>query len=362
MSDGWITDISDQVRAFHHAHPVADMLGENLTHPRHLVDDIDLGSLDATTCRGDFIKWRDWGLSLVVCKGGPKEYDDNFARLWRSQPEHRAGRTSDPTREALFLTASVKNSTQLLAAVLDRFLQNVEAHPDKVLLIQSRGDIATARASGRIGVLMASNRSDWFADSPGTLRMFARLGLRMITLSQAMRDLGYDAYNETRSGGRLTELGARMIQEMNRNGVVIDLSHSNDVCARDIIEISAAPVVASHSNPREREHSPRNMPHDVMRALAARRGVLGIMPPIARPDAERPFTRIERAQMEMTLDYVRDAVGVMGIDHVGIGTHFNGAVLPWITDALLAAGFADKHVAQIMGGNFVRLLGEVLPA
>ncbi len=358
MGDGWITDIGERARALHHAHPVADMLGENLTHPRHLVDDIDLGALDATTCRGDFVKWRDWGLSLVVCKGGPKEYDDNFASLWRGQPERRAGRD----REALFLTLAVKNSTQLLAAVLDRFLQNVEAHPDKVLLIRSRGDIAVARASGRIGVLMASNRSDWFGDSPGTLRMFARLGLRMITLSQAMRDLGYDAYNETRSGGRLTELGVRMIQEMNRNGIVIDISHSNDVCARDIIETSAAPVVASHSNPREREPSPRNMPHSVMRALAARGGVLGIMPPITRPDGEQPFGRIERAQMQTTLDYIRDAVDVMGIEHVGIGTHFNSAVLPWITDALMKAGFADEYVAQIIGGNFVRLLGEVLPA
>lgn len=362
MSDGWITGISERTRAFQCAHPLADMLGENLTHPRHLVDDIDLGALDATTCRGDFIKWREWELSLVVCKGGPKEYDDNFASLWRTQPERRAGRADDPGREALFLTLAIKNSTQLVAAVLDRFLQNVEAHPDKVLLIRSRGDIVAARASGRIGLLMASNRSDWFGDSPGTLRMFARLGLRMITLSQAMRDLGYDAYNETRSGGRLTELGARMIQEMNRNGIVIDLAHSNDFCARDIIEISAAPVVASHSNPRECEPSLRNMPRDVMHALAARGGVLGIMPPIARPDGERPFARIDRAQMDKTLDFIRNAVDVMGIDHVGIGTHFNSAVLPWLTDALLTAGYSDEHAAQIMGGNFLRLLGEVLPA
>ncbi len=358
MSDSWITAIDERVHAFHRAHPVADMLGENLTHPRHLVDDIDLGVLDTSTCRGDFVKWSGWGLSLVVCKGGPKEYDDNFASLWRSQPERRAGRDS----EALFLTQAVKNSTQLLAAVLDRFLQNVEAHPDNVLLIRNRSDIAAARASGRIGLLMASNRSDWFGDSPGTLRMFARLGLRMITLSQAMRDLGYDAYNETRSGGRLTELGVRMIQEMNRNGIVIDLSHTSDACSLDIIETSAAPVVASHSNPRERDPSLRNMPRDVMCALAARGGVLGIMPPITRPEGERPFTRIERVPMQTTLDYIRNAVDAMGVDHVGIGTHFNSAVLPWITDALLAAGFADEHVAQIMGGNFLRLLGEVLPA
>lgn len=360
MSDHWIDTLSPRVTDFHRDHPIVDMLGENLTHPRHLVDDIDLGVRDDSTCRGDFIKWRDWGLSVVVCKGGPKEYDENFAALWQQQPERRAGRSAD-RREPLFLTLAVKNATQLTAAVLDRFLEHVEAHPDKVLLIQRRSDLAEARASGRIGLLMASNRSDWFGDSLGTLRMFARLGLRLITLSQAMRDLGYDAYNETRSAGRLTDVGVRIIQEMNRNGIVIDVSHTNDVCTRDIIETSAQPIVASHSNPRELEPSPRNMPREIMQALASRGGVLGIMPPIVRPAGEQPFTRIAQDQMATTLRYIRHAVEVMGIDHVGIGTHFNSAVLPWLTDALLRDGFSDSDVAQIMGGNFLRLLGQVLP-
>ena len=358
MNDDWIQPPSDRAIAFHRSHFIADMLGENLTHPRHLIDDVDLGVSDASTCRGDFVKWRDWGLSLVVCKGGPKEYDDNFAALWRQQPERRAGRE----REPLFLTLAIKNSTQLVAAVLDRFLEQVEAHPDKVALIRTREDMDAARAGGRVGLLMASNRSDWFGDSPGTLRMFARLGLRMITLSQGMRDLGYDAYNETRSGGRLTALGVRMIEEMNRNGIVIDVSHTNDDCTRDIIACSGAPVVASHSNPREMEESPRNMPREIMKALAARGGLLGILPPLARPDAERPYTRIAAAQMQATLRCIQHAVEVMGIDHVGIGTHFNSAVLPWITEALLDAGYADAHVAKIMGGNFQRVLNAVLPA
>ena len=72
----------------------------------------------------------------------------------------------------------------------------------------------------------------------------------MITLGQATRELGYDAYNETRSGGKLTEVGVRMIAEMNRAGVLIDISHLNDPCSLDAIEVSERPLVASHSNPR----------------------------------------------------------------------------------------------------------------
>lgn len=359
MPDRWTDTLSPRALAFHRTHPIVDMLGENLTHPRHLVDDIDLGVRDNSTCRGDFLKWRDWGLSVVVCKGGPKEYDENFAALWQHQPERRPGRSA--SREPLFLTLAVKNATQLVAAVLDRFLQQVEANADKVLLIRRRSDLTEARASSRLGLLMASNRSDWFGDSLGTLRMFARLGLRMITLSQATRDLGYDAYNETRSGGRLTDVGVQIIQEMNRNGIVIDVSHTNDTCTRDIIETSAQPIIASHSNPRELEPSPRNMPREIMTALARRGGVLGIMPPIARPAGEHPFTRIAHDQMDATLGYIRHAVDVMGIQHVGIGTHFNSAVLPWLTDALLGAGFSDLDVAQIMGENFLRVLSQVLP-
>lgn len=337
--------------------PLIDLLGENLTHPRFLVDDVDPGVCDGSTCRGDFVKWAEWGIGLVVCKGGPKEYDDNFAALWRTQPEWRAGRT----REPLFLTLAVKNATQLLLAGLDRFLCDVEAHPDKVVLVRTALDIDAARASGRVALLMGANRSDWFGDSPGVLRQFARLGLRMITLSQGMRDLGYDAYNETRSGGRLTELGVRMIREMNACGILIDIAHNNDVCARDIIEQSSMPVVSTHSIPRALGGGLRDMPDDVMLALAARGGVLGVFPQVQRPPGEGPYASVPREHMATAIAHIRYAVDVMGIDHVGIGTHFNTALMPWLVDALLADHYSDAEVAAIAGGNALRVLRQVLP-
>jgi membrane dipeptidase len=355
--DEWAPSPSGRSAAFHHQHPVADMLGLNLTHPRFLVDNVDLGVRHDDTCRGDFSKFRDWGLSVVMCKGGPAYYDDNYAALWRLQPEWRPGGDAEP----LYLGLTIKNPTQMLLAVLDRFLGQVEANADKVLLVCCAGDLERARSEGVVAVLMGCNRSDWFGDCPGAIRMLARLGLRMITVAQATRELGYDPSNETRSGGGLTELGVQMIHEMNRCGILVDISHLNDVCALDAIAVSEAPVAATHSNPRALEDTLRNVPDEVMRALADKGGVLGIMPPIARPTGEYPYTRVPRGQMERSTAFIRYAVDLMGIEGVGIGTHFNSAVLPWITEGLLDSGFSEEDTARILGGNYVRLLSQVLP-
>ena len=338
--------------------PVCDMLGLNLTHPRFVVDDIDLGKKDATTCRGDFPKFAEWGIGVVMCKGGAAYYDENYRPLWRQASEWRSGRGE----EDMFLSLAIKNPTQLVLGVLDRFLLNVEASPEQVVLVRTAGDLHLARQEGKVAVLMGANRSDWFGDGPGVLRMFARLGLRMITLGQATRELGWDASNETRSGGRMTELGVRMIEEMNAAGILIDLAHSNDPCALDIIEVSEKPVVDSHSGPRALAPDDlRAAPDEVMRALAKRGGILGIPPPITRPPGDAPYQAVEPQQLQQTLAQVRYAVDVMGADSVGIGTHFNSAVLKWVVEGLLDAGFSEEDTGKICGGNYLRVLGEVLP-
>jgi membrane dipeptidase len=357
-ADGFVETVSEAGRDFHRRHPVCDLLGLNLTHPRFLVDNIDLGKRQDDSCRGDFVKFKEWGIGVVMCKGGPAFYDGNFEALWKNQPEHRKGREGDPVH----LSLAIKNPTQLVLAVLDRFLGQVEANPDQVLLARTASDLDRARESGKVAVLMGANRSDWFGDTPGVIRMLARTGLRMITIAQATRELGYDPYTETRSGGRITDLGVRMIREMNRAGILVDISHLNDPCSLDAIESSEAPVVASHSNPRALDPSPRNVPDNVMKALARRGGVLGLTPAISRPPGEAPLRRVPVRELDAAVRTIRYAVDVMGPQHVGIGTHFNTTCMPWITGALLAAGLPEGDVAAIMGGNYLRLLRRVLPA
>ena len=352
--------ISDRTRRFHRDHPICDLLALNLGHPRFTVSDIDLGVRDETSRRGDFPKFKDWGLKVVMCKGGAAVPEMNFDAAWPDDPTYRPGR---PDSEPMYLSMAINSPTLLCLTVLDRFLGNVEENPDKVIFIRTVADLDRALSDDRIAVLMGANRSDWFGDSPGALRQFARLGLRMITIGQATRELGWDASGELRSGGRLTDLGVRMIQEINRCGILIDLAHSNDPCALDAIDVSEKPVVDTHSSPRaiDPAAAPRSAPDEVMKALAGCGGMLGISPAIERPDCDRPYESVADDQMALTLKQVRYAVDVMGVDGVGIGTHFNSAVMPWVTEALLDAGFSDGETAKIMGGNYLRVLRQVLP-
>ena len=243
-----MNSISERTRRFHRDHPIADLLGLNLSQ-------------------------------------GPRSPPEmNFAPKWPEDPTFRPGR---PGSEPMYLSLAINSPTLLCLAVLDRFLCNVE-ESDKVILVRTVADLDRALADPeRIAVLMGANRSDWFGDSPGALRQFARLGLRMITIGQGTRELGWDVSGELRSGGRMTALGVRMIQEMNRRGILIDLAHTNDPCALDAIEVSERPVVDTHSGPRalEQDPSPRSTSDEVMKALAEKGGMLGIMPPIGRPTA-----------------------------------------------------------------------------
>jgi hypothetical protein len=133
-----LTEIAERVWPFHRAHAIGDMIGLNLTHPRFVIENVDLGRRHDETCRGDFVKFQEWGLGLVLCKGGPVWYDPNYRGDWLAQVAQRTGRED----EALFLGWGVRHPTQLVLSILDRFLLNVEANPDQVQLIQ-RSQVAS---------------------------------------------------------------------------------------------------------------------------------------------------------------------------------------------------------------------------
>ena len=152
--------------------------------------------------------------------------------------------------ELLYLLSNSKHPTQVVLALLDRFLCDVEAHNDKVRLIHTVADLDEALRDIIVALLMGSNRSDWFGDVPGVLRMAARLGLRMITLSSSGRELGWDGHDIERGSGGPSDVGAKMIDQMNRPGILIGLAHTNESSSLDIISYLQRPVINSHSNPR----------------------------------------------------------------------------------------------------------------
>jgi membrane dipeptidase len=180
-------------------------------------------------------------------------------------------------------------------------------------------------------------------------------------------------------GGPLTDLGRQLLDEMQRHTMVLDLSHMSDEACREALERYSGPIVASHSNPRRLVPLQRLLPDDIIAGIAARDGIVGIMPLTwaLDPDARAK----KKTKAEMSIELVVRAVDIVcelagDARHVGIGSDFDGgqgaeaapaeidtiADLPRLADALSRSGYSDDDVEAIMGGNWLRLLREHLPA
>jgi membrane dipeptidase len=168
------------------------------------------------------------------------------------------------------------------------------------------------------------------------------------------------------------------VREMNRLGMMVDVSHVADETFQDVIETTQAPVIASHSSCRALTNVPRNLTDDMLKALAQNRGVVMINfyngfinTEYARPGAQAPAKPANAATMDMLIQHFEHAIKVAGIDHVGIGSDFDGvdgmlpggmedvSKLPAITYELLKRGYSDADVKKVLGGNLLRVMTEV---
>jgi membrane dipeptidase len=247
-------------------------------------------------------------------------------------------------------------------------------------------------------------------DSLGLLRTFFRLGVRSMTLTWNNSNGWADSSSETARHNGLTEFGRDVVREMNRLGMIVDVSHVSDRCFWDVLETSSAPVVATHSCARAITPAARNLTDEQLRGLAARGGLCMVnFFPAFVDDAWRqawneleperralhevaaapyrvegrpvPYSvssrvdrevaaRIGRPALGSLIDHFVHVVEVAGIDHVGIGSDFDGipglpeglesaADLPRITEALYARGFGAEALHKVLGGNFLRVFRAV---
>lgn len=262
-------------------------------------------------------------------------------------------------------------------------------HADKLMLIETVDDIATAKASGKLGILYGVQNIAPKIDRDLTLLWnLYKLGLRIAQFTHNHNnELGSGCLEENDTG--LTELGKAAVREMNRIGMVVDLAHGSMKSAMDAMEASDVPIMISHANARTVTPHRRNVTDEVIRALAQQGGVLGIT-------FYAPFCQTKEGKQPSVVDvvdhiaYVADLVGV---DHVGIGSdHFEaesevryaafGAQfadtqrgftrenvyadgierveqLPNLTAELVRRGFSDEDVRKILGGNHMRLFKSV---
>lgn len=266
------------------------------------------------------------------------------------------------------------------------YLCLLEVAGARLLLVETGDDIGRAKAEGKLGLIFGfQGVSGKIEQDPNLLRVFHRLGVRVVQLTYNERDpIGCGCLEPVDTG--LTQYGRVVVRELNHLGILVDLSHAGERTSLDVMTVSRAPVAITHANVRALCDNPRNVTDEQLRALTQNGGVLGIT--VYSPFCEtRPGVRPTVEDYVTHVDYVAQH---FGIDHVGIGSdifeaesplryecffrvrypevvrgygmaerHARGleemACLPRITEALVNRGYPEEDIHKVLGGNFLRV-------
>jgi membrane dipeptidase len=312
---------------------------------------------------------------------------------------------------SIWISGDITGATAVARALrqIDAVREAVRRHPADLILATTAADVRRAAATGKIAALMGMEGGHMIDDDLGLLRDYAALGVRYLTLTHSLNTHWADSSGDTPAHNGLTSFGKEVVRELNRLGVMVDVSHVSDRTFFDALEVSRAPVIASHSSSRAIANHPRNLTDDMLRALARNGGVAminfevsflseehrgavdkagGLGPMLdaamktcggneacALLELQRTvYAAMESGQLpkvtwEKIVEHIDHAVRVAGVDHVGLGSDFDGSdppigmedasKLPKLTQALLARGYSDKDVEKILGGNILRVMEQV---
>ncbi|HKN84231.1 MAG TPA: membrane dipeptidase [Pyrinomonadaceae bacterium] len=341
-------------------------------------DDYDLSGTPPTPYRTSIARMKQGGLSA--------EFFSLYVKPWYVEHGGAARRTLD---------------------MIDSVYRAVERHPNDLMLATSAADIRRAKQQGKIAALMGIEGGHAIEDSLATLREFYRLGVRYMTLTWNNTNDWADAGRGEKKHHGLSDFGRDVVREMNRLGMLVDVSHVSDETMSDALDVSKAPIIASHSSARALSNVPRNIPDDLLKRIAKNGGVVQVnfysvfvdAATVAPQSTERDkrlkaqqdalnekykndperlaeeSDKLEAANplpplpISKLFDHIDHIVKVAGIDHVGIGADFDGAndmpegakdvsMLPNITYELLKRGYSEQDVRKILGENFLRVFAE----
>jgi membrane dipeptidase len=302
-----------------------------------------------------------------------------------------------PGAEAVRRTLELRDAMQ---GVLDKY-------PDRIELATSAREIERIVGQKKIAAVLTIEGGHQIDDDLAVLRTYRRMGILSMTLTHFRNNHWADSSTAKPEHNGLTDFGKQVVREMNRIGMIVDISHVSDKTFYDALEVSTKPVIASHSSCYVYSDVPRNMKDDMFRALAKNGGVVGVNfgasflnqkdaedlkqriaqhnqvePNLAGADLDayaakdhaesgeiRPTT--SAATVEDAAECIDHIIKVAGIDHVGIGSDFDGipsvpqgledvSKMPALTAALLKRGYNEADIQKIMGRNFLRVVREVV--
>ena len=312
---------------------------------------------------------------------------------------------------AIWIPSKITGKEAIKRAIdqIDAVREQTGSHSKDLMLATTAEGVRDARRQGKIAALIGVEGGHMIASDLAVLRAFAALGARYMTLTHTGNTEWADASTDKPAHNGLSEFGKQVVREMNRLGMIVDVSHVSDKAFADVLEVSKAPVFASHSSCRAICDAPRNMSDAMMKALAAKGGVVQINYHVgflsqefrnaerAHPEWEKAIAaeiqercgdkegcqliegdRITREYVQRgdlprvdwtkIIEHIDHAVNVAGIDHVGLGSDFDGANMPFgmedatklpkITQALLEKGYSERDVRKILGENTLRLMAD----
>jgi membrane dipeptidase len=300
--------------------------------------------------------------------------------------------------------------------LIDSVYEQATRHPDRMMMAYSTADIERARKEHKLAALMGIEGGHSIENDIHLLRDYYRLGVRYMTLSWSNTNEWADSSGDVddpkvQHHNGLTDFGKQVVLEMNRMGIMVDISHVADKTFWDAIATTKAPVIASHSSARALVNVPRNMTDDMLRAVTKNGGVVQVNffngfddadfrkaveaqskdqaaavqkyldqlkaegKPVNYVDVDRIerewMAKIPRPPLKSLIDHIDHIAKIAGIDHVGLGSDFDGvsgatpqgidsaADLPKITQALLDRGYSADDIKKILGGNLMRVFREV---
>jgi membrane dipeptidase len=303
-------------------------------------------------------------------------------------------------------------------SLIDGVLEQVRKHPQHLRICTSPNEILASHAEGRFAVLLGIEGGHSIENDLALLRTYHRLGVQYMTLTWANTNEWADSSGDLRDSRiqhhqGLTAFGRDVIREMNRLGMMVDVSHVSDATLADVLETSRAPVIASHSSARALTATPRNLTDEQLRQIADNNGIVmvnfypafiddtwrlawaALRPELQAAQAKLaaeysakelpvPYTvsgrldrefaaRLPRAPFASLIDHIDHVAQVAGIDHVGIGTDFDGipslpegidsaADLPKVTTALRERGYSTDALRKLLGENLLRVFSAVQAA
>ncbi len=293
---------------------------------------------------------------------------------------------------------------------IDAVHENVRTHSKDLVFCRTAEEVRRAHVQGKIAALMGVEGGHMIGNDIRVLRMFADLGVRYMTLSHFYNDEWADSSTDKPVHNGLTDFGKDIVREMNRQGIMVDISHVSDKTFYDALEVSKAPLIASHSSCRALCNHVRDMSDEMIKALAAKGGVIqinyeksfidqgykdaseklsgGVVAQFdqfrkACGDDQECFGRkmaeqekqataegkLPHVGWERIIEHIDHVVKLTGADHVGLGSDFDGASmpdgmedcskLPKITEALLHKGYSEEDIRKILGGNTLRVMEQV---